>query len=213
MAPLKLCLLSMVLLIVSNFGDAVMNERFGLNPRHTVVIDRFASNHESPGYFILPLDKTAFSVDKPLWLHQFDIPKVYLYDPINEIAVDNLPIRLRFVKIANQTFPNDNPAEVIFIGRTIVNSTHETTVKVPAKVPLHPGFMYEIRLKMPEKTHLMYNEFHDIRDYKINRFFGKSITVSFYQHNPMVKPPNPSDKRRKVSHGLVKKLHLKYSWF
>lgn len=213
MSQLKLCLFAVIVVLCSGPTDAVMNERFGLNPRHTVVIDRFVPNHDSPGYYILPLDKTAFSVDKPLWLHQFDIAKVYLYDAAKEIPVDNVPVRMRFVKIANQTFPNDNPAEVIFIGRTILNSTHEGTVKVPAKVPLHPGFTYEIRLKMPEKMHLMYNDFLDIREYKINRFFGKSITVNFYHHNPSVKVPNAVDKQRQVSRGLVKKLHLKYSWF
>lgn len=106
-------------------------------------------------------------------------------------------------------------AEVIFVGPAIVNSTHETNVKVPAEIPLHPGFTYEIRLTMPEKMHLMYNELHDIHDYKINRFFGKTITISFHlhKHNANGKPPNPADHKRKVSRGMVRRIQLIYSWF
>lgn len=208
MTQLKLCIL--ILLCI----DVVMNERFGWNPRHMVIVDRSVPNQESSGYFILPIDKTAFTVDKIVWLYEFDIAKVFLYDPIKEIPVENVPVRVKFVKIANHSLTNETTkAEVVFVGRAILNSAHETTVKVLAKVPLHPGFVYEIRLKMPDKIHFMYKEYFDIKDYKINRFFGKSITVGFLQHNPIHRPPNPADNRRKVSNGLVKKLHLKYSWF
>lgn len=208
------CLRLLMLMVCCDFGAAQMNERFGWNPRRSIIIDRFASNIESSGYFVLPQDKTAFTVDHPVWLHAFDITKVFLYDPNEERAVHNVPVKVKFVKIANHTLGSNIPAEVIFVGRAILNSTHETRVKVPAKVPLHPGFIYEIRLKMPEKVHLMYNEFLDIRDYKINRFFGKTITVSFYLHNPIGSPPpNGNDHRRKISHGMVKRIQLIYSWF
>lgn len=196
-----------------DFGATQMNERFGWNPRRSIVINRFAPNNESPGYFLLPLDKTAFTVDRPVWLHEFDIAKVFLYDPVDEKPVHNVPVKVKFVKIANHSLASNVPAEVIFVGRAILNSTHETRVKVPAKVPLHPGFTYEIRLKMPEKVHLMYNEFLDVREYKINRFFGKTITVSFFLHNPIINPPNGTDHRRKISHGLVTRIHFIYSWF
>lgn len=210
---IKWCLLSAALLCYCDFGVAQMNDRFGWNPRRSVAIDRSAPNHESAGYFLLPVDKTAFTVDRPVWVREFDIAKIFLYDPIDEKPVHNVPVRIRFVKIANNSSGNDNPAEVVFVSRAVLNSTHETRVKVLAKVPLHPGFTYEFRIKMPEKLHFMYNEFLDIRDYHIKRFFGKTITVSFYLHNPIVNPPNSTDHRRKVSHGMVKRVHFIYPWF
>lgn len=210
MSQLKCCLIWLMLMLCC---AGQMNDRFGWNPRRTIVIDRFTPNYDSPGYFLLPIDKTAFTVDRSVWLHSFDIAKVFLYDPFDEKSINNVPVKVKFVKIANHSLANEIPAEVVFVGRAILNSTHETHVKVPAKVPLHPGFTYEIRLKMPEKVHLMYNEFLDIRDYKINRFFGKTITVSFFIHNPIINPPNNTDHRRKISHGMVKRIQLIYSWF
>lgn len=202
-----------VLMLNIGIGEATIPERFSWNPNRTVIVDRTISNHNSPGYFILGVDRTTFSVDRPVWLQQFDVVKVFGYDPVKEIPVHRVPVKLKIRKLPNGDVKDKESIETVFTGHTVLNSTHEATVNVFSKVLLKPGFVYEIRMKMPDRSHFMYTDHLDIHEYKITRFFSKSIIVHFHQHNPTVRPHSIKDSTRKVSHGLVKRLHLKYSWF
>lgn len=213
MTPLKLCLFSLVLLVCSDFGAMLMNDRFGMNPRHSILIDRISSKNDSSSYFVPSVDKTAFTVNQQVWLQEFHISKVFRYDTTKEIPVHNVAVGVKFVKIANNSTAHEHLAEVIFVGHALLNSTHETKVKVPAKLPLHPGFIYEIRLKMPEKMHLKHTGALDILDYKINRFFSKAITITFFPSNSIGRLTKAHDHKRKISHGIVKRIQLIYSWF
>lgn len=201
----------LVILMCCGGGMATLPERFAWNPNRTMIIDRTSDDTDSAGYFILPLDRTAFTVDRPVWLQQFDITKVFAYDPMQEIAVHRVPVKVRIRKIAD--INDKSTHETVFIGHTVLNSTHEAKVNVFSKVMLKPDFVYEIRVKMPEKTHLMYSEHLDTRGYEISRFFSKTIHLTFHQHNPNHKPAHIRDTRRHISQGMVKRLHVKYSWF
>lgn len=225
-----LCVGSGILLLNNGIAETALNERFSWNPNRTVIVDRTVDviDHHHPhhhhhqqqqqrsGYFILGVDRTTFSVDRPLWLQQFDIVKVFGNDQTNvERHVHRVPIKIKIRKIPEGDLKEADVIETVFTGHAMLNSTHETTVHVFSKVLLKPGFLYEVRLKMPERTPLMYKDNLDIREHKITRFFSKSILVNFFQHNPTVQRPHNSnvDVKQTVSHGMVKRLHLKYSWF
>lgn len=197
----------------NGIGEATLPERFSWNPNRTIIMDRTLTNHNSPGFFILGVDRTTFSVDRPVWLQQFDVVKVFGYDPVKEIPVHRVPVKIKIRKLPDGDVKDKHSIETVFTGHSVLNSTHEATVNVFSKVLLKPGFVYEIRMKMPENGHFMYNDYLDIHDHKITRFFSKSIIVHFHQHNPTVRPHSIKDSTRKVSHGLVNRLHLKYSWF
>lgn len=206
-------LFSVILLLNNGIGEATLPERFSWNPNKTVIVDRTIKEHMSTGFYILGVDRTTFSVDRPVWLQQFDIVKVFGYDPVKEIPVHRVPVKLKIRKLPEGDFTDKNSIETVFTGHAVLNSTHEATVNVFSKVLLKPGFVYEIRMKMPERVHYMYTDYLDIHEHKITRFFGKSIIVHFHQHNPTARPLSIKDSNRKVSHGLVKRLHVKYSWF
>lgn len=217
------CVGSGILLLNNGIAETALNERFSWNPNRTVIVDRTVAvsehhhrhqHHHHHGYFILGVDRTTFSVDRPLWLQQFDIVKVFANDPVNR-HVHRIPVKIKIRKIPEGDLKEADVIETVFTGHALLNSTHDTTVNVFSKVLLKPGFLYEIRLKMPERTHLMYKEYLDIREHKITRFFSKSILVNFYQHNPTIRSQssNRDDVKQTVSHGMVKRLHLKYSWF
>lgn len=225
-----LCVGSGILLLNNGIAEAALTERFSWNPNRTVIVDRTVDviDHHHPhihhhhqqqqrsGYFILGVDRTTFSVDRPLWLQQFDIVKVFGNDQTNvERHVHRVPIKIKIRKIPEGDLKEADVIETVYTGHAMLNSTHETTVNVFSKVLLKPGFLYEVRLKMPERTPLMYKDTLDIREHKITRFFSKSILVNFYQHNPTVQRTQNSnvDVKQTVSHGMVKRLHLKYSWF
>lgn len=206
-------LFSVILLLNNGIGEATLPERFSWNPNKTVIVDRTIKEHISTGFYILGVDRTTFSVDRPVWLQQFDIVKVFGYDPVKEIPVHRVPVKLKIRKLPDGDFTDKNLIETVFTGHTVLNSTHEATVNVFSKVLLKPGFVYEIRMKMPDRVHYMYTDYLDIHEHKITRFFGKSIIVHFHQRNPTARPVSIKDSNRKVSHGLVKRLHVKYSWF
>lgn len=205
--------LAVMVAVNGEFAVTSTSERLSWNPNRTAIVDRTVDCHRSPGFFTLGLDRTSFSVDRAVWLQQFDIVKVYGYDPNAEIPVRRIPIRIKIRKIPQDDSQEADKIETVFTGHTVVNSTHEATVNVFSKVLLQPGFVYEIRLKMPDHEHFMYTDCLDIHEHKITRFFSKSILVQFQQGNPSVRPHSLGQTHRKVSRGMVKRLHLKYSWF
>lgn len=202
----------LVILLYCDVANATLPERFAWNPNRTIVIDRTAADGiNSAGYYILPIDRTAFTVDRPVWLQQFDIAKVFAYDPNHKIAVHRVPVTVRIRKMTD--LKDKSTYETVFLAHTTLNSTHEAKVNVFSAVMLKPNFVYEIRVKMPEKVHFMHNDQLETRGYEISRFFSKTIHLIFHQHNSNHKPGHIRDSRRQVSQGMVKRLHVKYSWF
>lgn len=204
-------LLSAVVLMCCSFCEAVQIG-FPWNRFRTWDLDRSVSQFASPGYYVQPVDKTGFSVSQPLWLEQFDVSKIYVYDPIKEIISDNVTVKFKIIEI----FKEDSHEKIIFKGQTVLNSTYEANVNTKHSdtgIQLKPGYTYEIQLEIPQEKQLMYNEFLEIKEFNKRRFLHNFIYIRFYQVNPDSKPPTEGDTNRKLSHGLVKRLYLKYTMF
>lgn len=173
-------------------------------------LDRSVSQCISPGYFVLSVDKTAFSVNHPLWLEQFDVSKIFNYDPVKEIISENVTVKYEIVEILKEVAHE----EIIFKGEIILNSTYEAEAKTQFSgmgISLKPGYTYEIQVEIPEGKQLMYFEDLEIKEFDKRRFLQKSIHVKFHQANLDSKPPTEGYKTRKLSQGIVKQLHLKYA--
>ena len=207
---MRLTFVCLFVAVVLMCGEAKID--FPWNRHRTWILDRTALRDPLPGYYVLPVDRTAFTVDYPLWLEHFHVSKIYLYDPDKEIISDDVYVNYKIVEILKE----DSYERIIFEGVAVLNSTVEArvnTTRLNTGVPLKPGYTYEIQLEIPEGKQLMYNEFLDIKEFSIRRIWNKYIHVHFYQVNPPTKPPNEDDNRRKLSHGMIKRLHLKYLWF
>lgn len=213
MVQLRVVLLfSSVLLFCSGFGEAKLPE---LIPNDTTVLERFTGNY---GYYILPIDRTTFSVDHAVWLMQFDISKVFGYHPTSKTNINNVLAKVRLYEINKKDGNDDNDETVeekkeIFFGQISLNSEHEAIVKMPRDILLKTGYEYQIQVETPEDTHLMINETFTMRTMKIHRPLAKSIQVKFHQSNPNVKPPFDEATKRKPSNGLVRRIHLKYKTY
>lgn len=189
-------LISAVVLLCGGFGEA----------KRTTVLDRFIGNF---GYYILPVDRTAFTVDRPVWLMQIDIPKVFGYHPKSKKNIENVSTNVTLIETSKDG-KKTGKQKKIFVGETLLHSKYEAIVKMPTDILLNPGFEYEIQMETPEDTHLMINETFKKGTMTIHRFFSKSIHVKFLQRNPNVKPPYDEVTKRKLSNGLVRRMHLKY---
>lgn len=44
------------------------------------IVDRSAAVYNTPEFYAMPIDRTAFSITFPLCLQQFDISKIYSFD-------------------------------------------------------------------------------------------------------------------------------------
>lgn len=203
-----LWLLSAVVLFCSGFTSteaSVIGDVF-YNPNRTVVLDRSVDTYAKPGYYLLPVDRTTFTVDRYLWLHQFNLSKVYIYHAEKEEPIDVIPVKYQIVRIQNRS------EEVLLAGKTKISSNYVASVKFH-DILLKPDYYYEIRVELPEKVVLMYIDNLEIKEYYLRRFY-KPIQVKFYQHNAADKPPpGVEGGKRLLSHGLVKQLYLKYRFF
>lgn len=201
-----LWLFSAVVLFCSGFTSteaSVIGDVF-YNPNHTVVLDRSVDTYASPGYYLLNKDRTAFTVNRYLWLQQFNLSKVYIYHAEKEEPIDVIPVKYQIVRIQNRS------EEVIHTGKTKISSNYVTSVKFN-EILLKPDYYYEIRVELPADVVLMYIDNLEIKEYYLRRFY-KPIRVKFYQHNADEKPDVEHGKRL-LSHGLVKQLYLKYKIF
>lgn len=204
-----LCAVSVIVLLSNGFCEAFSgdSEKFWPSKR-LVILDRTVDGFKSPGYYMLPEDKTTFSVSRAIWLKQFDISKIFVYDPTKEVPIDHVRVNFKIVQLL-KTDPTRQ--REIFSGNTALSSTHEANVQL--NILLKPDFDYEIRIEMPENLQLMYTNFLEIREFKINKWFGRSIYVNFYQHNSGEKPPVIEDDKRKKSQGIVNRIYLRNPWF
>lgn len=175
--------------------------------RRTVVLDRHVHDFKSPGYYIQPIDITTFSVTRAIWLKQFDISKVFVYDPAKENYKSIDYVRVNF-KIIQMLKTNSAARREIFTGNTVLCSKDESSVEL--NLLLKADFDYEIHIEMPENLQLMYRDFLEVREFQIRRWgIGRSIYVTFFQRNKSIRPPTINDDTLRNSQGIVSRLHLK----
>lgn len=199
-----LCFLSVILFIGSTNA---LSKRYWSNSNETAIIDRFVASQKM---YTLQIDRTAFSVDQPVWLEQFDISKVFGYELIKQRPVYHVSVMVKIFEIA-EGIRSLQATELLFMKRVDIGFNHETKIILPSEFLLKPGFVYEIRVELPENMTFTYNDELTIGTYKIDRPLSKPITVDFYQHNSGLQ--NVDHYERKLSHGMVKDIHLKYSQF
>lgn len=171
----------------------------------TNIIERLVKI-KSPGFYILPVDRTAFSVTHPVWLHQFDISRIYEYD-LTEIALYSVPVTFkilqgsRFDMRFNQT---------LFEGKTVLTSEQETMVKIPNGIQLNRGGVYEIRLELPEDIYLFHKETLGVQRYEIRNYFDYNFHVKFYPFNAYFEKPQVSHDNHTRAYGIVTRLYLNF---
>lgn len=183
-------LVSAVLLLCGGLGE--------VDSKRTNVLERFSGNY---GYFITPVDKTSFTVDHPIWLKQFDLPKVFGYHAKSKKNINNVPATVKVIEMGDEQ-------RELFVGQIKLNSGKEANVKITKGVLLQPNVEYIIQVETPEDTHLMINETFAMRTLTIHRIMGKPIHVKFQQRNPTDKPSFDEKTKRKPSNGLVRRLHM-----
>lgn len=171
-----------------------------LNPNRTAVIDRSLPEPASTAYYTLPVDRSAFSVNYPVWLRQFDISKIFIN---NGSTVDAVPVK---IKIVEKYLSDMRDKDVVFVGQVTLNSTDQAKIRILPEISLQPKFMYEIRLFLPDIFYA-YNGNLNTKEYRIKRFAWRSVIMTFYQNNVAEKPPQ---HKGSISHGMVKRLHLIY---
>lgn len=187
-------------------GDAKGNLLWNLF--QTWKLDRTVPQYVSPGFYVSHIDRTAFNVSELVWLKEFDLPRVYAYDPVNDVPIDDVKVNVKIVEISTV----ESKQKTVFSTETIVNSTEEATVYVE-ELGLKPGHVYEIHVEIPQETHLLYSEFLEIKEYSLRRFLKNPIHVQFFQHNESSKPPTDEKTARQPSYGMVKRVYLKYKRF
>lgn len=176
-------------------GSWLSSDRFA-------VVDRSIADPSMGYYNILPVDRTAFSVNYPVWLQQLDISKIFIN---NGSCVDTVPVK---IKIVEKYLSDMRDKDVVYVGQVTLNSANETNIQFSPDISLQSKFTYEIRLAVPEMFYA-YTGNLNIKEYRIKRFAWRSVILTFYQNNAAEKPPN-SINEWTVSHGMVKRLHLKY---
>lgn len=198
-----------ILPFASAFCDENLHCKFGLNPNRTAVADRVILGSPSVAYAVLPVDRTAFSINYSAWLYQFDISKIFISDSIADIPVDDVPVKM---KIVEKNLSDMQDKAVVFVGKIMLNSTQEAKIKLSPEIHLQPKSMYEIRLFMPTHT-FMYKENLNLKEIRIQRRLWRSLIITFYQNNIAEKSTadNVDKDIQQISHGMVKRLHLKFS--
>lgn len=187
------------------------------NPMRSAIIDRTIAppenDTESGNFHILPVDRTTFSVSKELWLHQIDMAKIFT---INENQKTNLTHDLMVkVKIVQMQINDRTFIATIYNGNVNLSSLNEAKIVFKEDISLKRGFMYEIRFFMPE-LNFVYSENLSIATHKIWRAFWRSIVTTFFPSNiNFIDDSRISGNvnEKKISVGLVKRLHYKYTKF
>lgn len=164
-------------------------------------LDRFKSNY---GYYVPARDKTAFTVSEGVSLRQIDLPKVYGYHHMKKINLASVRATVTIFDVSN------GRKDIAFSTETELSSKHEAIVEIPWNINLEPNAQYEIHVETPAERPLMINEHYEFGVHKLRRFMQKSIEVTFIQGNSYVPPPTDKATKRKLSKGLVKRMHFVY---
>lgn len=181
------------------------------NPERTAILDRTipATNDTKPeDSYILPVDRTTFSVSKEVRLQQIDIAKIFTKNAAGQKTnvTDNVSVKVKIVQmqINDRTF-----IATVFNGKANLSSMNDTKITFKDGIPLKRYNMYEIQLFMPA-LNFVYSDNLSIATHKIWRAFLRSIVTSFFPSNVNI---GGSDGEKKISVGLVKRLHYKYTKF
>lgn len=174
------------------------------------VLDRTVADAQSPGYYLQPIDITAFSVSRSIWLKQFDMSRVFVYDPVREKQIDYVRVNFRIIQSVKS-----NPASnrTIFTGNTVLSSNERSSVNL--NLHLKSDFNYEIHVDMPNNLQLMYFNFLEIREFEVasRAILSRPTYVTFTQRNKSIRPPAIGNDNLKHSQGIVARLHLLRPWF
>lgn len=180
------------------------------NPVRSATIDRTipASNGTKPvDFHILPVDRTTFSVSKEILLHQIDMAKIFISNASQKTNITNdvtVKVKIVQMQINDRTF-----IATVYNGKIDLSSMNEAKITFKEDIPLKRDNMYEIRLFMPA-LNFVYSENLSTATHKIRRAFWRSIVTSFFPANVNF---IENDNEKKISVGLVKRLHIKYTRF
>lgn len=183
------------------------------NPIRSATIDRAipaANGTESNDFHILPVDRTTFSVSKELSLHQIDMTKIFTMNANEKSNLTNdVSVKVKIVQmlINDRTF-----VATVYNGNVNLSSMNEAKITFKDGIALKRGYMYEIRFFLPV-LNFVYSENLSIATHKIWRPFLRSIVTSFFPSNVNFddSPRNDDVHEKKISVGLVKRLHYKYT--
>lgn len=199
-----------VFLLFSSDGDASIINRSWWNPNRTAIIDRSLSDNGTSSYYrILPVDRTTFSLTRKVWLHQIDIAQIFTNSSNRKVLVESLPVK---VKIIEKMIHDMRDKAIVFVGNVILNSTSEARIEFSPDITLTPSNMYEVRFFMPAMN-FIYDEHLSVQEFVIKRQLWSSIRTSFYRTNIVDKPPFHNQHIDRISGGIVKRIHIKYSRF
>lgn len=209
----KLPLLSVFMLIL--FFCKLCEAKSWWNPIQSATLDRTipATNGTEPDNFhILPVDRTTFTVTKELLLHQIDMTKIFTMNANQKTNLtDDVSVKVKIVQmqINDRTF-----VATVYSGSVNLSSINETKLNFKDDIALKRNYMYEIRFFMPAMN-FVYSENLGIATHKIWRPFLRSIVTSFFPSNVnfVESPTNDAVHEKKISFGMVKRLHYKYTRF
>ncbi|XP_031634377.1 BTB/POZ domain-containing protein 3-like [Contarinia nasturtii] len=96
-------------------------------------------------YYIKNIEKTTFSVNKPMILKKIRCCRISEYKSNVYFLMKELPTEIKIVQI-NESVPSNEKC-VLYDGNTLLNSWESTCINLQKLIVVKPGFMYEVQLK------------------------------------------------------------------
>lgn len=186
------------------------------NPIRSATIDRAipaANGTEPDDFHILPVDRTTFTVSKEVLLHQIDMTKIFAMNAKKKTNLTNdVSVKVKIVQMQmnDRTF-----VATVYSGNVDLSSMNETKLNFEQGIALKRNYMYEIRFFMPA-LNFVYSENIGIATHRIWRPFLRSIVTSFFPSNVNLMKSSTNkgvSEDNKISFGMVKRLHYKYTRF
>lgn len=207
MTGLKSLALVSVVLLICDFSIANSFESYWTEYNGTVIIDRSKVRIESPGFYMDEVDRTVFAVNRDILLERIDIAPIFEYN-----SEEPIPLKVNHLALVKlmETSTSGYPNTLCTVNAT-VNSAYESEVYFHPEIQLNRDSIYEIQLQIQHAPHaFMYKDTIGTNEYFVNTTYHGRVGVKFYQRNPNILPPNATDMIHKLSHGVVKRLHLSY---
>lgn len=159
-----------------------------------------------PENYMLPIDRTTFTVSKKVSLNRIDIPHISSHST-GDLSDQNANVT---VWEKDDFKSADNQTICIRMFNATLSSAHESVIEILPAIPLIPKKVYEIQVEIPHNDtfSFMYKGYHEIKEYRIKRsFFRRSIVVKFYQNNTQTEP---IDVKRQLTQGVIQRFYLEY---
>lgn len=202
---------SAALLICGSVGS-VSYMKFWSESTNRAIINRSDPTvlaFQEPENYMLPIDRTTFTVSQKISLNRIDIPQISSYST-NDFSAQNANVTVwekdDFKSAENQT-------NCLRTFNATLSPVHENGIEIFPAILLVPKKVYEIQVEIPfnDTFSFIYNGNHEIKEYKIKRsFFRRSIVVKFYQNNTQAEQPEPNDDKRQLTQGVVQRFYLEY---